>query len=587
MCRLSIFSNPHLSLKKVPQRNFKSSIHPPSVSTQALLHASILKGLKELKPLQQFHAHLITSGLSHNIFLSNRLMNSYASCGLMPDTHKIFHRIVNKNLVSWTILISGFTKNHMFFEAIVVFGEMVICGFRPNAVTISSILPAFGNLGFTRTGKTLHCFWIRQGFESNVFVETALVDMYSKLGCMSVARKLFDDISERNVVSWNAIISGYSDNGFGEEALRLSNLMRRAGFVVDFFTVMSIISASSRVEHLRVRTGVHGFTIRSGFEGDQLVRTALMGMYLSCNCVDDAYFVFSEMRTKDVVAWTLMLNGFSSGKCWNKTIEHFNKMIGVEQLPLDSVALTGILSSCSSSGALRQGRWVHAVVVKTGFEGDIFVGSAVIDMYANCANLDDAEKFFKGMEDKDVACWNAMISCNGMNGKGIDAINLFLQMKGSGVNPDESTLVCVLSACSHAGMVDEGLQIFNNMVKNWKIVPNLKHYACVIDLLGRAGRLNDAYTLISTMPLQPDFEVYGALLSACRVHNNNELGTEISQKLFELKPDDAGHFVMLSNMHALAGNWEGVEMTQVSLRSEGLKKDPGFSSIEITEEAYT
>ena len=576
----------------MPPVNFNFYRHLSSNPTQRLYplaqsHASILRKLKDLKPLQQIHAQIITSGLTHNTFLSNSLMNAYVYCGLLADAKQIFHHTPCKNVVSWTILISGLAKNDCFVEAIDVFREMTMGNFKPNAVTISSVLPAFANLGLIRIAKSVHCFWVRGGFEGNVFVETALVDMYSKFGCMGVARQLFESMSERNVVSWNAIVSGYSDHGFSEEAIDLFNLMRRKGLLVDFYTIMSLIPASLSVGCLQVGTGIHGFIIRTGYENDKHIKTALMDIYVSHNCVDDAHRVFSEMFVKDVAAWTLMLTGFSSGRHWDRAIKHFNKMLGIQNLKLDSIVLMGILSSCSHSGALQQGRRVHALAIKTCFANNIFVGSAVIDMYANCGNLEDAKRFFYGMGEKDVVCWNAMIAGNGMNGYGTDAIDLFLQMKGSGLDPDESTFVSVLYACSHAGMVYEGLQIFYHMVKTSHDIPNLQHYACVIDILGRAGQLDAAYSFINNMPFQPDFDVYSTLLGACRIHGNIKLGHEISQKIFEMEPNDAGYYVLLSNMYALAGNWEGVKMTRASLRSKRLKKDPGFSSIEINQEIYT
>ncbi|XP_058191007.1 pentatricopeptide repeat-containing protein At3g12770-like [Rhododendron vialii] len=593
MKRLSPGFNRYFSHQKSPTLNSNTFHNHPSFTSnqraqlKPISHASILQQVKYPNPIKQVHANIVTSGLSQNVFLSNRLTNSYSLCGLMEDAEHVFHRISDKNTVSWTILISGYAKNHFFVEAIEVLRKMITVSLLPNEITISSILPAFGNMGLTQMGRSVHCFWIRNGFATNVFVETALVGMYSKLGFAGAAQQVFDGMSERNVVAWNAMISCYSRCGFGEEGFRLFNSMRREGFHVDCFTIMSLISASSGVEDLRVGEGVHGLTVRNGVESDQLVKTALMEVYVNGKRIEDAYFLFNDMPVKDVVAWTLMLTAFSSGQYWNKAIEHFNEMRRVEDLELDSVALTGIMSSCSDSGALHQGRRVHALVVKTGFAHDVFLGSAIIDMYANCANLEDARKYFEGMEEKDVACWNAMIVSNGMNGYGNDAIDLFLRMKGSGINPDESTLVCVLCACSHAGMVDQGLHIFRHMVRTWNIVPNLQHYACVVDLLGRAGRLGDAYSLVNSMPFHPDFDVYCALLSACKIHGNIELGIKISEKLFQLEPNDAGYYILLSNMYALAGNWECVRMARVSLRSKGLKKDPGFSSIEIDGELYT
>lgn len=514
-------------------------------------------------------------------------MNSYASCGLIDCAQNIFSRIVNKNLVSWTILISGFAKNDLFTEAVEAFHGMILSGMNPNAITISSIIPAFGKLGLTQIGKSVHCYWIRQCNEKNVYVETALVDMYSKFGCISIARYLFDNMSERNLVSWNSIISGYSDNGYGEEALELFNCMRRKGFPIDVFTVMSLISASSSVGNSQIGTAVHGLTISIGYGNDHLVQSGFMDMYIKYDCIDDACCIFNEISNKDVVVWTVILSGFLRKGNWNRTIEHFNQMMAVEKLALDTVSLISILSGCSSSGALQQGKRIHAMVTKIGFESDVFVGSAVINMYVNCAELGDAKRFFDWMEMKDVACWNTLISGYGMNGYGNDAIDLFLRMKGSGIKPDEWTLLSVLCSCSHTGMVDEGLMIFHQMAEMWNVIPNSKHYACVVDLLGRAGQLDEAYAMICNMHTPPGIDVYGAMLSACKVHRNVDLGVEIAQKLFELKPNDVGYHILLSNMYALAGNLDAVKLIRASSRLKGLKKDPGFSSIEINGKLYT
>ncbi|XP_060194509.1 pentatricopeptide repeat-containing protein At1g11290, chloroplastic-like isoform X1 [Lycium barbarum] len=558
----------------------------PNFNATEPWHASILQKLKQPKPIQQLHAHIIISGLSHNTRLCNRLMNSYASCQIITESHKIFSLIEHKSLVSWTILINGFTKNGLFLEAIETFRQMVNCGLMPNAITISSILPAIGKLRLTLIGKSLHCYCVKQMYQYNVFVQSALVHMYSKLGCPIDARYVFDSMSESNVVSWNAIIFAYSSNGLVEEAIEVFNLMRRR-LSVDTFTIMSLVSADFGVGDLQIVTQIHGLVVRLGHVNGQRVETRLIEMYIDVNCVDDAYYIFCDMPVKDVVVWTSMLTGFVKSGNWSMAVEHFNRMMATEELELDSVALIGILSGCSSSGALQQGRRVHALVIKFGFEGDTFLGSSIIDMYANCAKLGDARRFFEGMAEKDAACWNALIAGNGMHGYGNNAIDLFLKMKDLGIDPNESTLVSVLSACGHAGLVDQGLYIFDNMVARWNLFPNQKHYACVVDLLGRAGRLNDAYSVIRYMHLQPGLDVYGALLGACKAHGNIELGVEVSQRLLELKPRDAGYYILLSNIYAMSGNSEGVKSTRLLLRSKTLKKDPGLSSIEINGAVYT
>ncbi|KAM3285570.1 pentatricopeptide repeat-containing protein, chloroplastic-like [Capsicum chacoense] len=564
---------------------FKIS-HIPDFNATELWLVSILQRLKEPKLIQQVHAHIVVSGLFRSTRLCNRLMNSYVSCRHIGEINKVFCFIEHKNLVSWTILINGFTKNGFFVEAIEKFGQMVNCGLMPNAITISSVLPAVGKLRLILMGKSLHCYWVKQEYRCNVFVQSGLVHMYSKFGCPIAARYVFDSMSERNAVSWNAIIFGYSNNGMVEEAIGLFNLMRRS-LLMDTFTIMSLVSAAFGVGDLQIVTQIHGLVVKSGHDKSQPVETRLMEMYIDVNFVDDAYCIFFEMSVKDVVAWTLMLTGFVKSANLGMAVEHVNQMMATEDVELDSVALIGILSGCSSSGALQQGRRVHALVIKIGIEGDTFLGSSIINMYANCAKLGDARRFFEGMAVKDAACWNALIAGNGMHGYGNDAVHLFQEMQDLGIDPNESTLVSVLSACGHGGLVEQGLYIFDNMVERWNLFPNQKHYACVVDLLGRAGRLNDAYSVISNMHLQPGVDVYGALLGACKAHGNIELGVEVSQRLFELKPEDAGYYVLLSNIYALSGNLEGVKSTRSLLRSTALKKDPGLSSVEINGAIYT
>ncbi|KAG6413349.1 hypothetical protein SASPL_126058 [Salvia splendens] len=499
-------------------------------------HASILQKIRDIRPLHQAHAHIIiVSNLSGNVFLCNRLIYAYASCGFVSISQIIFSQIMYKNLVSWTILLSGLTKNDRFFEAAEVFNEMMVLKIRPNARTIATVLPAFGKVGRVLLGISVHCYWIRRNFGGNVFVETDV---------------------QLDEEEW---LPG------------------------DIFTVMSLIS----LEDFRVGIGIHSLVVRSGYENDPLIRTALMGSYINGNFVDDAYRIFEEIGKKDLVAWTLMLRGFSKSGNWRRTVEHFKKMMGEDKIALDYVSVITMLSGCSCFRALEQGRRMHGLVLKTGLQDDLFVGSAVIDMYANCASMIDAKRYFGGMVEKDVACWNTLITGYGMIGCGNEAIETFLKMKGSGLSPDESTLVSVLCACSHAGLVEQGLRIFDQMTKVWNLIPNLKHYACVVDLLGRSGRINDAYSLTKSMHLQPGLEIYSSLLTACKIHKNFELGDEIAQKLVELIPNDVGRYILLSNVYALAGNWDCARMSRVSLKSNNLKKNPGLSYMEINGEMFT
>ncbi|CAM8901353.1 unnamed protein product [Rhodiola kirilowii] len=550
--------------------------------------SSILRRIKHSNQVKQCHATFITSGLSaDDVFASNNLINAYAAANLFKLAEAVFNRLACKNVVSWTILISGYVKVGCFIQSVDLFRDMVMSGLKPNAVTISSVVPAFGNLGLSLIGKSVHCYWIRVGFESNVFVETALVDMYGKLGLVDVARKVFDEMAERNVVSWNAIISGYSDNGFGLEAMWLFKLMRRIGFRVDCCTIMSLVSACSSVFDARIGDGVHGFVIRAGLENAPLAKTSMLKFYVSVLKIEEAYIVFNEISEKDVVVRTLMLNGLVEGGYYRKATEHFTEMLCVDDVKLDSVVYIAILSSCRDLGALMQGRRIHAMIIKTGFECHVYVGSSLIDMYSNCGQLEGSRKIFEGVEKKDVVCWNTMIRGFGMNGLGGEALDLFCQMGSSSLCPDDSTLVQILSACSHAGMVSEGLEIFNHAVSERGMVLKPEHYACVVDLLCRAGKLSDALLLIQGMPVKPSSCVYGALFGACRTHEDLNLGVETAKQLFDSEPADPGFYLCLLNILSQVGNWDDIDKVRTLLKSKALFKDPGFSSIELNNKVHT
>uniref|UniRef100_A0A7N0T1V7 Pentatricopeptide repeat-containing protein n=1 Tax=Kalanchoe fedtschenkoi TaxID=63787 RepID=A0A7N0T1V7_KALFE len=571
-----------------PLRSFSRQVCTFQLPDSLVSSSSLLQLITDPGQVNQFHAALTASGLSNNVFASNNLINAYTACGLSHTADAVFRRLVGKNVVSWTILISGSVKAGSFLKSVELFREMVATGVRPNAVAVSSVLPAFGNLGFGLAGRSVHGYWVRLGWGSNVFVETALVDMYGKFGLMDVARNVFDEMRERNAVTWNAIISAYSDNGCGAEAIRLFISMRRVGCFVDCYTITGLVSACWSVSDARFGDGVHSFVIRAGFESDLLVKTSLLQFYVNVLSIDDAYVVFNEISDKDVVVWTLMLNGFAAGGYYKKAREHFTEMLCVEDLILDPVVYMAILSSCRDSGALMQGRRIHGMIIKDGFEGHVYLGSSLIDLYSNSGQLEDSRRMFEGVERKDAVCWNAMIHGLGMNGLGSEAIDLFYQMNDSNVSPDDSTVVHILSACSHSGMVSEGLEIFKSMTSDKNFVPKSEHYACVVDLLGRAGKLREALSFINSLEVKPGSEVYGALFSACRTHDDFELGVETVKQLFDREqPADLGFYSLLLNFLSQVGNWADMDMIRSMLKSKAVVKDPGFSSIELNQEVYT
>lgn len=421
-------------------------------------------------------------------------------------------------------------------------------------------------------------------------MSSALIDMYSKCGELGDARKLFDEIPLRNVVSWTSMITGYVQNDDAYEALLLfkeflgeenEGESEEEACSIDSVALVSVLSACAQVSSKFLTEGFHGFSIKRGFEGALGVGNTLVDAYAKCEEVAMSRKVFSGMVEKDDVSWNTMIavcaqNGFS-----NEALEVFRVMVNGSDVRYNAVTLSAVLLACAHAGALVLGKCIHDQVVKMGLEENVYVGTSVIDMYCKCGRVATARRAFERMKKKNVKTWSAMIAGYGMHGYAREALDVFYDMKRVGVKPNYITFVSVLAACSHAGFVEEGWDCFTSMKQAFSIKPGVEHYGCMVDLLCRAGFIGKAYDLIKEMNVEPDFVVWGALLAGCRMHKNLDLAEISARKLFELDPSNCGYYVLLSNMYADAGRWADVERTRIFMKNHGLIKPPGFSLIEL------
>uniref|UniRef100_UPI0040747504 Synthetic PPR-DYW protein n=1 Tax=synthetic construct TaxID=32630 RepID=UPI0040747504 len=489
------------------------------------------------------------------------------------------------SVFSWNSKIRGYARNGQPEEALSLYSQMRRSGIKPDNYTFPFVLKACASLSSLKEGKQIHGHVIKSGFESDVYVQSALIDMYAKCGELEDARKVFDEMPERNVVSWNAMISGYAQNGQSEEALELFREMQQEGIKPSEFTFCSVLSACASLGSLEMGKQIHGYVIKSGFESIVFVGNALIDMYAKCGSIEDARKVFDEMPERTVVSWTAMISGYAQNGQSEEALELFREMQR-EGVKPDEVTLPSVLSACANLGALEQGKQIHAYVIKSGFESDVFVGSALIDMYAKCGSIEDARKVFDKMPERDVVSWNAMIAAYAQHGHGKEALQLFQQMQQEGVKPSEVTFTSILSACSHAGLVDEGHHYFESMSPDYGITPRVEHYGCMVDLLGRAGRLDEAEDLIKSMPFQPNVVVWGTLLGACRVHGDVERGERAAERILELDPESAAPYVLLSNIYAAAGRWDEAAKVRKLMKERGVKKEPGCSWIEVNNKVH-
>eukprot|EP01018_Ginkgo_biloba_P030316 Gb_23088 [translate_table: standard] len=562
---------------------FFSQMQLAGVKPSTFTIVSVLPACGQLEILQQgkeIHGYIIKNGIELEGFVGNALIAMYCKCGSVKDGQQLFDKMYRKDVVSWNAIIAGFAQNGYIREAVQVFRGMRMSGMKPDKVTIATILPACAHVAALQQGKEIHDYIIRNEFVLDAFVGSALIDMYAKCGSIEVARQVFDKVLERNAVTWTAMITGYVQNGYDHEALKLFEQMQLAGSTPTPVTVGSVLQACGHLADLHLAKDIHDYIIRSGFESNVFVGNALIDMYAKCRKIEYACRVFDNMSIRDVVSWNAMIAGYSQNGDTNNALKLFRQM-HLKGVKSNIVTITIILPACACVAALKQGKEIHNYIIKNGFDSDVFVRSALIDMYAKCGNVEIARQEFDKLSERDVVSWNAMIAGYGMHGHGKDALKLFHHMQEAGMKPDHITFVAVLSACSHAGLVNEGCQYFQHMSQDHCIPPMLEHYACMVDLLGRAGRLDEAHDLIKNMPLEPDARVWAALLGACRLHCNIELGEHVAEQLIRLEPKTSANYILLSNIYAAAGRWEDVAKVRMRMRDVGLKKMPGCSWIEV------
>jgi pentatricopeptide repeat protein len=434
-------------------------------------------------------------------------------------------------------------------------------------------------------GKLVHTHINENGFMRNRYLRNMLVKMYSSCGSLTDARRVFDQMPVRDVFSYAVMIAAWARHGDGQEALALFNQMKKTGIKPNHFIFASVLPACSNMAALEHGMEVHEEIIRQGFHSDVFVQSGLVDMYAKCGNLEDARQVFDKMSQRDVVAWTAMITGYAQNGQGVEALRLFREMKADGVKP-NLLTFTGVLPACANLAALEQGTEIHDEIVSSGFGSDVLVESALVDMYAKCGSIKKARDLFDKMPQRNAVSWTSMIAAYAMHGSGQEALWLFEQMQQSGVRPDHVTLVCVLTACCHAGLVDKGREYFDCISKCYRITPTMEHYGCMVDLLGRAGCLDEACDFINNMPIKPDASVWVSLLGACRIHHNVELAESAAKHIFELDPENAGPYVLLSNVYAATGRWDCIEKVRNMMRERGVKKTPGCSWVEINKQVH-
>jgi len=532
------------------------------------------------------HQQLIQSGCESDVFVGSSLVDMYAKCGSIEDAWRVFNKMPSRDVVTWSAMILGHVKCGQGQKALELFRQMQHEGVQPNSVTFVGVLNACASMIVLDEGRCVHLQIVQSGLESNVFVGNSLIDMYVKCGSLEDAWIVFNKMPSRDVVSWNAMILGHVKCGQGQKALELFQQMQQEGVQPNYVTVVGVLNACASGIALEEGRWVHHHIVQSGLEMNVFVGNSLVDMYAKCGRIEDAWKVFHKMPSRDVVTWNAMVLGHVKCGHKQKALELFQQM-QQEGVRPNSVTFVGVLNACASLIALEEGRRVHQQIIQSGLESDVFVGSSLVDMYAKCGSIEDACRVFNKMPSRDVVTWTAILGGCAMHGHGREALKHFEQMCDEGVQPDDITFVCVLSACSHAGLVDEGMCLYASMIRDYMIPAKLEHYTCMVDLLGRAGHLQEAENMVMAMPCKPHAAAWMALLGACRIHGNVGMAERVAKRILEMEPENAAVYVLLSNIYAAAGNRHLCENVERQRKERGAKKQLGRTWIEVNNEVHT
>ncbi|XP_068634298.1 pentatricopeptide repeat-containing protein At1g08070, chloroplastic-like [Aristolochia californica] len=562
--------------------------------------------------------------------------------GNISDALNEFHQLPNPSTYLWNNIIRACSAKNAPGESISLYLQMRQKGVAPDTYTFQFLFKACSKVASVRTGQSLHADFIKRLDISNVFMENSLVHMYTefgqiadarlvfyqmyqknvvswttviggyaKIGEMEEALQLFDEMPERNVVSWTSMIAGYAQNGQPEEAIGFFKKMVSAGVKLDGVAVVSVLTACAQMKVLDIGMWIHDLVKRDNIPMSSKLAVALVDMYAKCGETKAAHSVFESMDQKVLPAWNALIDGYcklgdlTSARslfdqmdeqdiitfnsmiigyihvnCFKEALLLFPKLQALDLKP-DQFTVVGLLTACSNLGALDQGKLLHAYIQESFIHQDVILGTALADMYSKCGRIDQSLLVFNRMSQKDVLSWSAIISGLAIHGQGKLALALFSSMQKEGLRPNKVTYIGVLCACSHSGLVEEGLVHFREMLSVYNIQPEIEHYGCMVDVLGRAGLLKEAEHLVQQMPMEPNAIIWASLLGASKVHNDVALAEKAAKHLLVLEPLKDGAYVLLFNVYARLGRWADAVHIRSMMEGRGIRKTAGCSSIVV------
>ncbi|KAF7822352.1 pentatricopeptide repeat-containing protein [Senna tora] len=549
-------------------------------------YASIFRACAELSAFRlgtQLHGHAIKAEFEYDTIVGTAILDMYAKCDSLSDSLKLFNLLPNPGRPSYNAIIVGYARRDQGKEALETFQSLQKSSLGVDEISLSGAFSACAVIKGHLEGIQLHGLAIKCGLRFNICVANAVLDMYGKCGALIEACLLFDEMVIRDAVSWNAIIAAHEQNKEVGKTLPLFVSMLQSAMEPDEFTYGSILKACAGQKNLNCGMEIHGRIIKSRMGLNAFTASALVDMYCKCGMLEEADKIHERMEEPSVVSWNAIISGFSLQKQSENAQRYFSLMLETGMMP-DTFTYATILDTCANLATVELGKQIHAQILKLQWHSDVYIASTLVDMYSKCGEMQDSQLMFKKAPKRDFVTWNAMICAYAYHGRGEDAIEVFEEMQHLNVKPNNSTFISVLRACAHMGYVDRGLHYFQKMQSHYGLNPQLEHYSCMVDLLGRSGQVYEALKLIESMPFEADDIIWRTLLSICKIQGNVEVAEKAANSLLQLDTQDSSAYVLLSNIYADAGMWSEVSKIRRIMKDYNLKKEPGCSWIEVRDE---
>ncbi|KAF3785662.1 Pentatricopeptide repeat-containing protein [Nymphaea thermarum] len=627
----------------IPALNPIANPTPDGPLNQSLLY--LMEHCQSFEQLKQFHGRTIVTGLINDRIYLTSFLSLCTRLDSLDHGLSIFDRIGSVDMLMCNTIMRKCVSSSLPCVAFEFYKKLVSKGASPDSYTLPLVIKVCAHLLLHQEGREFHAHVIKFGYEHNIYVQNGLIHMYAEFGDVITSKQVFDSMVVRDVASWTSLMHAYADCGDYVAAHKLFDEMPERNVVawttmmecwtrdnqpgiaisafyemkvanqdIDGVAVVTLVTACGKLGRVKILYWVHGVIQKRSLEGNVSVMTTLIDMFAKCHSIDIAHVIFNSMSTRSIVTWNVMIScyaelgelgisyymfnqmpdkniatwnsliaGCTRCGCYHQARDVFRVMISSNWKP-DRVTLVTLISAIVKSGDLISGKQVHGFIYRSRVHLDVSLGNGLIDMYARFGFVKMARLLFDSMPERNIVSWNTLLIGAAMHGHGNMAVDLFEEMQSSLVKPDEVTFVAILSACSRAGMVKEAFWYFERMRSVYNVEPKVVHFTCMVDLLGRAGYVDDAYRLVKDIPVKPDAILWGALLGACNAHSCFNLGKFIGATMLDVAPDDSATYIALSNIYASENRWVDVKNIRDLMNDKGLKKTYGYSILNVDSE---